>query len=51
MQWDFEQLLPQESIDLPIVFAAGINETTFHANMEMGLAFLKEIENADDPRL
>lgn len=51
MQWDFEQLLPQESIDLPIVFAAGINETTFYANMEMGLAFLKEIENADDPRL
>jgi hypothetical protein len=51
LQWDFEQLMPQEQINLPIVFAAGMNETNFYSNMELGISLLKQIKSTDDPLL
>jgi hypothetical protein len=49
LQWDFGQLLPQKVINLPVVFAAGLDETHLRSNMEQGIALLKTIKSTDDP--
>lgn len=49
LQWDFGQLLPQKVINLPVVFAAGIDELHFRSNIEKGIALLKHIKSTNDP--
>ena len=49
LQWDFGQLSPQKTINLPVVFAAGMDKTHFHSNMEQGIALLNKIKNTNDP--
>lgn len=49
LQWDFGQLMPKKVINLPIVFAAGMDLTNFRSNMEKGIALLKQIKNTNDP--
>ncbi|MFX1521823.1 MAG: hypothetical protein ACFFCD_18110 [Promethearchaeota archaeon] len=49
LQWDFGRLMPKNVINLPIVFAAGTDMTTFHSNMEKGIALLNQIKSTNDP--
>jgi hypothetical protein len=48
LQWDFQELLPKQVINLPVVFAAGMDEKHFRKNMEQGLALLRKIKSTND---
>ncbi|MFX1466383.1 MAG: hypothetical protein ACFFA5_07920, partial [Promethearchaeota archaeon] len=48
LQWDYEQLLPKQIINLPVVFAAGMDEKHFRSNMEQGIALLRKIKSTND---
>jgi hypothetical protein len=49
LQWDFGQLLPRKVINLPVVFAAGMDATHFRSNLEQGITLLKKIKSTNDP--
>jgi len=49
LQWDFEQLLPKHVINLPVIFAAGMDKTHFQSNMKQGISLLEKIRSTNDP--